>query len=138
MVLVLPQKVLWSWNRCLKRITKIIRELEDLSSEERLKNFGLLLGKKLRNNMIELYMLWEKQLEGSVSPFCHNTRSKDHPEPGRRFKIDKKKHFFSALNAWNSLLQCTVTATGLDGFKRGLDHDGNALPPGLTAICYQL
>ena len=42
---------------------------------------------------------------------------------GGRFRSNKRKCFFTQLivKLWNSLPQDVMTATNLDGFKRGLD-----------------
>ena len=43
---------------------------------------------------------------------------------GERYRTNKSKYFFTQriIKLWNSLPEDVVTATHLDGFKKGLDR----------------
>ncbi|CAM4413494.1 unnamed protein product, partial [Caretta caretta] len=106
-----------------RRATKMIRGLEGVPYEERLKTLGLfrLEKRRLRGNVLEV----EKVNKEKLCTCSHNIRTRGHQMKlmGSSFKTNKRKFFFTqcTVNLWNSLPEEVVKARTTTGFKRELD-----------------
>jgi len=111
--------------------TKIIRGLEHLSCEERLRELGLfsLEKTKLQKHLIAalqyLKGAYKKAGEGLFSRACSDTtRGNGFKLKDGRFRLDTKKRFFtmSVVRHWTRLPRWVVDAPSLDTFKVRLDR----------------
>ncbi|PKU46086.1 hypothetical protein llap_3583 [Limosa lapponica baueri] len=114
-----------------RRATKMIRGMEPLSCEKRLRELGLF--------SLEKRMLWEdlivafQYIKGAYKKdgdrlfsraCCSRTRSNGFKLKGSRFRLDKRKTFFAmrVVKHWNRLTQEVVDVPSLKIFKVQLDR----------------
>jgi len=117
-------------ERVQRRVMRMVRGLEHLSYEERLKELGLFSLKKrrLRRDLLNAF----KNLQGggqedgarifSVVP-SDRTRGNGHKRKQRNFQLNMRKNFFPrrVTEHWNRLPRGAVESPSLETFKPRLD-----------------
>jgi len=117
-------------KRIQRRAMKMIRGLEYLSYEDRLRELGLFSMEKrslqgdLRAAFQYLKGAYRKDGEGLFTRVCSDrTRGKSFEPKEGRFRLDIRKKFFTmkVVKHWNRLPRVAVSAPSLAVFKARLD-----------------
>ena len=115
-----------------RRATKLVRKLEHLPYEDRLRSLKLpsLLYRRIRGDLILVYKLLSSDSISDSYPLlvmsdCTNTRGHDLKLYKEACYSNARKFSFSqrVVSYWNNLHYNTVHATNINNFKKLLDDD---------------
>lgn len=113
-----------------RRATRIIKGLEDLSYENRLRQINLptLVFRRMRGDLIEVYKILHGIYDQDTTPSLHTsditfTRGNNMKlfKPHARLNIRKHSFTHRVIDNWNALPNSVVLADTLNSFKNKLD-----------------
>ena len=112
-----------------RRATKLVREIAELSYEQRLKHLGLptLMYRRERQDVIQLFKIMNRydnvQLNSVKPKEDQSTRGHNQRIEKRHYNYKSSMNSFSArcVNPWNSLPSDTVNSTSVNNFKSNLN-----------------
>jgi len=117
-------------ERIQRRATTVIRGMEHLSCEERLRDLGLfrLENRRLRGDLIAAFQYLKRAYRKDGENYfsracCDRTRSDGFKLREGRFRLDTRKKFFTVrvVRHWNRLPRKVVEAPSLETLKTRLD-----------------
>ena len=130
-----------------RRATRMIREFNQLSYEDRLKELGLtkLKDRRTRGDMILTYRLLKGEEGVDFRKFFtlaeneHDTRGHSKKLEKPMVRLDTRKYFFSirVVDKWNELSEEEVTARNTHMFKKLYDENEKRRQEGRLNNIYQ-
>ena len=114
-----------------RRATKLVKELREMSYEERLRKLDLptLAYRRKRGDLIQVYKIMtqanDMEIESLFEMANHNIGTRGHnlkiQKQHSRLKLREHSFANRVVNSWNNLPARVVNATSINSFKNGVD-----------------